>query len=396
MQKDSKIYIAGHRGTAGSALVEVLEQRGFKNLITRTHQELDLSNQEAVEEFFKQEKPEYVFLCAVLPCGAANVAQRADFLYVNTMIQNNIIHSSYLNGVKKLICYGSGYMYPENAKNPLKEEYLFDGGLEWGATSFGVAKIAGVLLCESYNLQYDTNFLCLSLNNLYGTRANFDFAKSRVLPALLRKFHLARLLELGEQKALCEDIGVKSLQEAEVFCQKFGISKESVEIWGSGKVRREFLHSFDLADASIFVMENVDFKDLHKGEKFVKNTHINVGTGVDYMIKEVALMIKEIVGFKGELRFNTEKPDSTMDRLMDISRIQSLGWQPKINLRQGITMMYEWYQECGGGGLLDDKSFALARVGTTKACITRFGIANVCARDSTNAHNYRALEVCCA
>lgn len=344
MKKTSKIYIAGHRGTAGSALVEVLEQRGFKNLITKTHQELDLSNQKAVEEFFQKEKPEYVFLCAVLPCGAANIAQRADFLYVNTMIQNNIIHSSYLNGAKKLICYGSGYMYSYNVPNPTKEEFLMSGELEWGVSSYGVAKIAGALLCESYNLQYGTNFLCLALNNLYGTRANFDFAKSRVLPALLRKFHLARLLELGENDALCKDIGVKSLQEAEEFCQKFGISKQSVEIWGTGNVRREFLHSFDLADASIFVMQNVDFKDLHKDENFIKNTHINVGTGVDYTIKEVALMVKEIVGFEGELRFNTEKPDSSMDRLMDISKIKSLGWNPKIQLKEGITMMYDEYK----------------------------------------------------
>nr|7M13_A Chain A, GDP-L-fucose synthase [Campylobacter jejuni subsp. jejuni NCTC 11168 = ATCC 700819]7M13_B Chain B, GDP-L-fucose synthase [Campylobacter jejuni subsp. jejuni NCTC 11168 = ATCC 700819] len=343
MQTNSKIYIAGHKGTAGTALVENLQKRGFNNLVLKTRQELDLVNQQAVAKFFKEEKPEYVFLTAVLPCGAANVAQRADFIYENLMIQNNVIHNSFLNNVKKLVFFGSGYMYPENAKNPLKEEYLFQGDLEYGAYSFGAAKIAGAIMCESYNIQYGTNFITLVLNNLYGTKANFDFGKSRVLPALLRKFHLAKLLSEGNITQILQDLKMNNFEEAKEYLHNFGISKKSVEIWGTGKVRREFIHSDDLADVAIYTMQNIDFKDLIKDRKS-KNTHINIGTGIDYSIKEVALMVKNIVGFSGELVFNTSRPDSTMDRLMDCSKIHSLGWKHKIELKDGIKMMYEWYK----------------------------------------------------
>ena len=350
MNKDSKIYIAGHRGTAGAALVENLQNRGFRNLILKTRAELDLTNQRAVQNLFEVEKPEYVFLCAVLPCGAANVAQRADFIYENLMIQNNIIHQSYLNNVKKLICYGSGYMYPYLAKNPLKEECMLGGNLEYGAYTFGIAKIAQAAMCEAYNIQYGTNFLCLALNNLYGTRANFDFGKSRVLPALIRKFHLAKMLEDDNFEGVLKDLGLDENESKEVL-DKIGVSSKSVEIWGTGKVKREFIHSYDLADVSIFVMQNINFKDLIDNSE-PQNTHINVGSGVAYSIAEVAQMVKEIVGFKGKLKFNAQRPDSTMDRLMDVSRIHSLGWKHKINLEQGIKMMYEWYssQYLGGGG----------------------------------------------
>ncbi|EAM0922628.1 GDP-L-fucose synthase [Campylobacter jejuni] len=361
MDKNSKIYIAGHNGTAGTALVENLQKRGFLNLIFKTRQELDLLNQQAVVDFFAKEKPEYVFLTAVLPCGAANVAQRADFIYENTTIQNNIIHQSFKFGVKKLIFFGSGYMYPEKAINPIKEESMLSDILEYNATSFGVAKISGALMCESYNIQYGTNFITLTLNNLYGTRANFDFGKSRVLPALLRKFHLAKLLQEDNSEELLKDLGINSFDEAKKYLINFGISKDGVEIWGTGKVRREFIHSDDLADAAIYIMQNVDFKDLHKNTKEIKNTHINVGTGIDYSIAEVAQMVKELVGFKGELFFNPNRPDSTMDRLMDCSKIHSLGWRHKIELADGIKMMYDWYLSCrknnreigvsnGGGG----------------------------------------------
>ncbi|EID8140349.1 GDP-L-fucose synthase [Campylobacter jejuni] len=347
MQTNSKIYIAGHKGTAGTALVENLQKRGFNNLVLKTRQELDLVNQQAVAKFFKEEKPEYVFLTAVLPCGAANVAQRADFIYENLMIQNNVIHNSFLNNVKKLVFFGSGYMYPENAKNPLKEEYLFQGDLEYGAYSFGAAKIAGAIMCESYNIQYGTNFITLVLNNLYGTKANFDFGKSRVLPALLRKFHLAKLLEEEREDEILKDLKMKSFVEAKKDLTDFGILKDCVEIWGTGKVRREFIHSDDLADAAIYVMENVNFSDLYKKDEKIKNTHINIGTGIDYSIAEVAQMVKQIVGFKGKLIFNPNRPDSTMDRLMDCSKIHSLGWRHKIELKDGIKMMYDWYLNKG-------------------------------------------------
>ncbi|SUW97569.1 GDP-fucose synthetase [Campylobacter jejuni subsp. doylei] len=350
MNKDSKIYIAGHKGTAGTALVENLKKRGYKNLILKTRQELDLLNQQAVINFFEKEKPAYVFLAAVLPCGAANVSQRADFIYENTTIQNNIIHQSFKFGVKKLIFFGSGYMYPEKTLNPIKEESMLSDILEYNATSFGVAKISGALMCESYNIQYGTNFITLALNNLYGTRANFDFGKSRVLPALLRKFHLARLLKEQKYDDILENLNMSSIEKAKEYLSSFGILENSVEIWGNGNVRREFIHSDDLADCAIYVMENVDFKNLHDGNKQIKNTHINIGTGVDYSISEVANMIKNIVGFDGDLLFNINRPDSTMDRLMDCSKIHSLGWKHKIELEDGIKMMYEWYKNNRGGG----------------------------------------------
>lgn len=349
MHKDSKIYIAGHRGTAGTALVDNLRARGFNNLILRTRQELDLTNQEAVADLFKNEKPEYVFLCAVLPCGAANVAQRADFIYVNLMMQNNIIYQSYLHGIKKLICYGSGYMYPYSAQNPLKEEYMMQSNLEYNAYTMGIAKIAGAAMCEAYNIQYGTNYLCLALNNLYGTRANFDFGKSRVLPALIRKFHLAKMLEDDNFEGVLADLNMNEKEATEIL-NNYGIAKDSVEIWGTGKVKREFIHSDDLADASIFAMENINFGDLAK-EKNPQNTHINIGSGVAYSIAEVVDMIKSIVGFNGQLYFNTARPDSTMDRLMDVSKINSLGWKHKIELEEGIKMMYEWYKNSIRGGV---------------------------------------------
>lgn len=351
MNNDSRIYIAGHKGTAGTALVENLKKRGYKNLILKTRRELDLLNQQAVVEFFKNEQPEYVFLAAVLPCGAANVSQRADFIYENTTIQNNIIHQSFKFGVKKLIFFGSGYMYPEKTLNPIKEESMLTDILEYNATSFGIAKISGALMCESYNIQYGTNFITLVLNNLYGTRANFDFSKSRVLPALLRKFHLAKLLRNDDVKGILKDLNINDFNEARAYLNEFGINKEKVEIWGTGKVKREFLHSDDLADAAIYVMQNINFEDLYnKNEKQVKNTHINIGTGIDYSIEEVALLVKNIVGFDGDLYFNTNRPDSSMDRLMDCSKIHSLGWKHKIELEEGIGMMYDWYLNNYGGG----------------------------------------------
>lgn len=361
MKKDSRIFVAGHKGTLGSALLDELKKDGYTQILTRTRQELDLTNQQAVRDFFKEQRPEFVFFAAVLPCGASNFRQRADFIYENTVMQTNIIHSCFKFGVKKLICYGSGYMYPYLATNPLKESMMLKDELEYNATPFGIAKINQALMCESFNLQYNTNFICLAINNLYGTRASFDFNKSRVLPALLRKFHLAKLLEKGDEKGLLQDLNThlskddskfNSLKDSETFLNSWGISKDRVEIWGTGKVRREFLHSIDAARASIFIMQNVNFKDLHNNEKEIKNTHINVGTGVDYSIKEVALMIKEELGFKGEIYFNANRPDSSMDRLMDISRLNSLGFKAEISLKEGIKKMYAYYlaATAGGGG----------------------------------------------
>ncbi|WP_086246143.1 GDP-L-fucose synthase family protein [Campylobacter devanensis] len=350
MEKNSKIYVAGHRGTAGTAIVDTLQKRGFTNIIVRTHDELDLKNQSEVIEFFEKEKPEYVFMCAVNPCGAATKDDRADFLYENTAMQNNVIHQSYKFGVKKLIFFGSGYMYPEHAQNPLKEEMLLKEMPEYNASTFAVAKIAGTMLCEAYNMQYGTNFLTLALNNLYGTRANFDLGKARVLPALIKKFHLAKLLENNHIEQIGIELKISDKNKIMAYLNNFGISAKAVEIWGTGKVRREFIHCDDLADAAIYFMENIDFSDLAKGQSRILNTHVNVGTGIDYTIAEVAQMVRDIVGFKGGLKFNKNKPDSTMDRLMDVSKIHSLGWRHKIDLKEGISMMYDWYKNSIGGG----------------------------------------------
>ncbi len=318
MQKDSKIYIAGHRGLVGSAILRNLKQKGYTNLIYKTHIELDLMNQLAVEEFFNSEKPEYVILAAAKVGGiVANNTYRADFIYENLQIQNNVIHQSYLNGVKKLLFLGSTCIYPRNSPQPMKEEYLLTSELEYTNEPYAVAKIAGIKMCESYNLQYGTNFISVMPTNLYGPNDNFDLETSHVLPALLRKMHEAKIN--GDKE---------------------------VEIWGSGKPRREFLYSEDMADACVFLLENREFQDTYtKGEIEIRNTHINIGTGVDISIRELAQTIKSIVGFKGLLYFNETKPDGTMIKLTDPSKLHILGWKHTMELEEGIKKMYEWYLE---------------------------------------------------
>ena len=321
MNKTSKIYIAGHRGLVGSAIVKNLEQKGYTNLLVRTHKELDLTNQQAVAEFFEKEKPEYVFLAAAKVGGiVANNTFRAEFIYENLAIQNNVIHQSYLNDVKKLMFLGSTCIYPKNAPQPMKEEYLLTSELEYTNEPYAIAKIAGIKMCESYNLQYGTNFISVMPTNLYGINDNFDLETSHVLPALLRKMHEAKLN-----------------------------NEPKVEIWGSGKPRREFLYSEDMADACVFLMENRDFNDTYnKGTDEIRNTHINIGTGVDVSIKELAQTIKKIVDYTGELYFDTSKPDGTMVKLTDPSKLHALGWRYKVELENGIQRMYEWYLENNG------------------------------------------------
>ncbi len=316
MKKDSKIYIAGHRGLVGSAIIKNLESKGYTNLIYRTHKELDLTNQEEVKRFFEQEKLEYVILAAAKVGGiVANNTYRAEFIYENLQIQNNVIHQSYLNGVKKLLFLGSTCIYPKNCPQPMKEEYLLTSELEYTNEPYAIAKIAGIKMCESYNLQYGTNFISVMPTNLYGINDNFDLETSHVLPALLRKIHEAK--ENNTPK---------------------------VEIWGSGKPRREFLYSEDMADACVFLLENRDFNETYSSEdKEIRNTHINIGTGVDISIKELALTIKKIVGYEGELYFNTTKPDGTMVKLTDPSKLHGLGWRHKIELEKGIERVYQWY-----------------------------------------------------
>lgn len=320
MKKNSKIYIAGHRGLVGSAIVKNLESKGYTNLIYRTHKELELLNSSAVAEFFESEKPEYVILAAAKVGGiVANNTYRTDFIYENLQIQNNIIHQSYLNGVKKLLFLGSTCIYPKNAPQPMREDSLLTSELEYTNEPYAIAKIAGIKMCESYNLQYGTNFLSVMPTNLYGPNDNFDLETSHVLPALLRKMHEAKLN-----------------------------NEPKVEIWGSGKPRREFLYSDDMADACVFSLENRDFLELNSDTpvakvKEIRNTHINIGTGVDISIKELAQTIKDIAGYKGELYFNDTKPDGTMIKLTDPSKLHALGWKHKVELKEGITTMYKWY-----------------------------------------------------
>lgn len=346
MDKASKIYVAGHRGLVGSALLENLQQKGYSNIITRTHRELDLTNQVDVAHFFQTEKPDYVFLAAAKVGGiVANNVYRAEFIHDNLMIQNNVIHQSYLNGVKKLLFLGSTCIYPKEAPQPMREDYLLTDTLEYTNEPYAIAKIAGIKMCESYNLQYGTNFISVMPTNLYGPNDNFDLEKSHVLPALIRKIHLAKLLHENRLDEVLSDTGFSNIKEAKVYLSSFGVSENGVEIWGTGKPKREFLWSKDMADACVFIMEHRDFKDTYsEGQKEIRNTHINIGTGEDISIKELAELIKDIIGFEGELVYNTDKPDGTLRKLTDVSKLNALGWKHKMNLENGIKEMYEWYR----------------------------------------------------
>ncbi len=313
MDKQAKIYVAGHRGLVGSALVRKLESDGYTNIITRTRDELDLLNQYAVADFFASEKLDYVFLAAAKVGGIqANNTYPAQFIYENLQIQNNIIHQAYVHGVKKLLFLGSSCIYPKNCPQPMKEDYLLTGELEKTNEPYAIAKIAGIKMCQSYNRQYDTNFVAVMPTNLYGPGDNFDLETSHVLPALIRKFHEAK--ENGD---------------------------EMVEVWGTGTPRREFLHVDDMADGCVFVMNNFEPTSLQhdSGEMFV-----NLGVGDDVSIKELAEMIKNIIGFEGEIFWNKDKPDGTPQKLLDISKMHDMGWRHKTTLKDGIKKTYEWFK----------------------------------------------------
>ena len=306
MEKDAKIYIAGHRGMVGSAIVRRLKKEGFQNLLLATSSELDLRDQQSVSDFFEIGKPDYVFLAAAKVGGIqANNTYRAEFLYDNLMIQTNVIHHSWMNGVKKLLFLGSSCIYPKMAPQPLKEEYLLTGLLEPTNEPYAIAKIAGIKMCDAYRDQYGCHFISAMPTNLYGPHDNYDLANSHVLPALLRKFHEAKLK--GEK---------------------------TVTVWGSGTPLREFLHVDDLADACYFLMEHYDEKGL-----------VNIGVGHDLSIRDLALMIKDITGFEGSLQFDTSKPDGTPRKLMDVSKLHHLGWKEKISLGEGIEQVYREYVE---------------------------------------------------
>ncbi|MDD2539607.1 MAG: GDP-L-fucose synthase [Desulfuromonadaceae bacterium] len=347
MHLNSKIYIAGHRGLVGSALVRELSNRGYTNLITRTHAELELTDPVAVAAFFDQEKPEYVFLAAAKVGGiVANNTYRAEFIYQNLTIQNNIIHQSYLHGVKKLLFLGSTCIYPRACPQPMKEDYLLTSELEYTNEPYAIAKIAGIKMCESYNLQYGTNYISVMPTNLYGPGDNFDLEKSHVLPAMVRKMHLAKLLEAGDMGAVLKDLQVATEEEARAILDKFGVSAESVQIWGTGKPRREFLWSEDMAAACVYLMENRDFTDTYTpGATEIRNSHINIGTGEDISIAELAELVRSIVGFGGTLVFDDRKPDGTLKKLTDVSKLHALGWKHQVTLEDGVERIYGWYLE---------------------------------------------------
>lgn len=359
MEKHSKIYVAGHRGMVGSAIKKNLEARGFTNIVVRTHAELDLTDAKATADFFGTEKPEYVFLAAAKVGGiVANNTYRADFIYENLMIQNNVIHQSYVHGVKKLLFLGSTCIYPKNAPQPLQEDYLLTGSLEYTNEPYAIAKIAGIKTCESYNLQYGTNFMSVMPTNLYGPNDNFDLEKSHVLPALIRKIHLGKALETNDWETIQSDLNRLPIQgidgqasQAEILnvLRSYGISKTNeavvVEIWGSGKPMREFLWSEDMADACVFLMENRDFSDCITSKEEIRNTHINIGTGSDISIANLTQLIKITVGFQGDFVFNTEKPDGTMRKLTDVSKLNALGWKHQVAIEDGVERMYHWYTQ---------------------------------------------------
>lgn len=304
MEKKSKIYVAGHNGLVGSAIVRRLNKLGFKNIITRNRKELDLLDQRAVSDFFKQEKPEYVFLAAAKVGGiVANNTYPANFIHENLVIEDNIIHNSYLNGVKKLIFLGSSCIYPKMAPQPMKEEYLLSGYLEPTNKAYAIAKIAGIIECQSYNKQYGTNFISVMPTNLYGINDNFHLENSHVLPAMIRKFHEAK--EEG---------------------------KKEVVLWGSGSPKREFLFVDDLADACIFIMNKYDGSDF-----------VNIGTGKDVSIKQLANLVKKVVGFKGKIVWDTTKPDGTPRKLLNVKKLHKLGWKHKTELEEGLKLTYKWF-----------------------------------------------------
>ncbi len=345
MNKNSKIYIAGHRGLVGSAIVKNLESKGYTNLVYKTHKELDLLNQNDVEKFFETEKPEYVILAAAKVGGiVANNTYRADFIYENLQIQNNVIHNAYKYKVKKLLFLGSTCIYPKQAPQPMSEDCLLTSPLEYTNEPYAISKIAGIKMCESYNLQYGTNFISVMPTNLYGPNDNFDLEKSHVLPALIRKIHCAKLLNEKKYDEVVKDLNLSSIEEAKTYLESFGVDETKVEIWGTGKPRREFLYSEDMADACVFLLENRDFKDTYKpDQKEIINTHINIGTGVDISIGELAELIKNVIGYEGEFTFNIDKPDGTMVKLTDPSKLHGLGWKHKVELEDGIRTMFEWY-----------------------------------------------------
>ena len=354
LDKNAKIYVAGHRGLVGSAIWKNLEEKGYTNLIGKTHTELDLLDGVAVRRFFDEEQPEYVFLAAAFVGGImANSIYRADFIYKNLQIQQNVIGESFRHGVKKLLFLGSTCIYPRDAEQPMKEDALLTSPLEYTNEPYAIAKIAGLKMCESFNLQYGTNYIAVMPTNLYGPNDNFDLERSHVLPAMIRKIHLAHCLKQGDWDAVRHDMNLRpvegitgdsSKEDILTILRKYGISEEEVRLWGTGTPLREFLWSEEMADASVFVMEHVDFKDTFEpDDKEIRNCHINIGTGKEITIRQLAELIVNTVGYQGRLTFDTSKPDGTMRKLTDPGKLHALGWHHKIDIEEGVQRMYRWY-----------------------------------------------------
>jgi GDP-L-fucose synthase len=332
MNRNARIYVAGHTGLVGSAIIRRLQAEGYDRLITRTHAQLDLMRQVEVEAFFKSEKPEYVFLAAARVGGIlANNTYPAEFIYENLMVQCNVLHGAYLTGVKKLLFPGSSCIYPRECPQPMKEENLLSGKLEPTNEPYAVAKIAGIKMCQAYNRQYGTRFISVMPTNLYGPGDNFDLETSHVLPALIRKFHEAKKRR-QEPEDRIQNVKIRD-QTLEIGDRR---SIETVTIWGTGTPKREFLHVDDLASACVFLMKNYDDSEI-----------VNIGVGKDITIKELAEMIRDIVGFKGSIEYDPSRPDGTPEKRLDVSRLSGLGWRPKISLREGIEMTYRWYVKNG-------------------------------------------------
>ena len=354
MDKNAKIYVAGHRGLVGSAIWNNLLAKGYTNLVGRTHAQLDLLDAVAVRQFFDSEQPEYVVLAAAHVGGImANNTYRADFIYENLQIQQNVIGESFRHGVKKLLFLGSTCIYPREAPQPMSEDTLLTSPLEYTNEPYAIAKIAGLKLCESFNIQYGTNYIAVMPTNLYGHRDNFHLENSHVLPAMIRKIHLGKQLYDNNWQAVRNDLNLRPVEGCDGSASqedivrvlaKYGITNEAVTLWGTGTPVREFLWSEEMADASVFVLENIDFKDTFAPDATqIRNCHINIGTGKEISIRDVAHLIVEAIGYKGNLCFDASKPDGTMRKLTDVSKLHRLGWHHKIEIDEGVKRLYEWY-----------------------------------------------------
>ncbi len=353
MTVNDKIYVAGHRGLVGSAIWRALEARGYNNLVGRTHSELDLMDGAAVRRFFDDERPDVVVLAAAHVGGImANLKYRADFIFQNLQIQQNVIGESWRHDVKKLLFLGSTCIYPREAPQPIPEHALLTSPLEYTNEPYAIAKIAGLKLCESFNLQYGTNYIAVMPTNLYGPRDNFNLETSHVLPAMLRKMHLANLLRRGDMRALRGDLqarpvegvdGTASDATIEALLARYGITRDSLTLWGTGRPIREFLWSEDMADASVYCLEHINFDDVRGEGPDVRNCHINIGSGVEVTIAGLAALVQQTVGYDGTLRWDTTKPDGTLRKLTDVSRLHSLGWRHRVELEDGVPALYRWY-----------------------------------------------------